>query len=200
MKKIFITQKIEKVGKFNELRNTLDIRLTSMIYKFGFIPIPVPNEIIGLRKLLKSINPNGIILSGGGNPQIKDARFNVEKMLLNLSIKKNVPLLGICRGAQRINLHFKGKLKKVGNHVRKNHQIFGRMIEIKKKVYVNSYHNLAIDQKKLNKSLEILAYSSDGVIKSIAHKKHKIFGIMWHPERNRKIQKFDNKIFKKFFI
>ena len=38
MKKILITQRFEKIVKFNELRDNLDVRLTSLIFKLGYIP------------------------------------------------------------------------------------------------------------------------------------------------------------------
>jgi gamma-glutamyl-gamma-aminobutyrate hydrolase PuuD len=38
----------------------------------------------------------------------------------------------------------------------------------------------------------------DNSIEAFKHLKFKIYGIMWHPERNKKIKYFDIKYFKKF--
>jgi gamma-glutamyl-gamma-aminobutyrate hydrolase PuuD len=44
-----------------------------------------------------------------------------------------------------------------------------------------------------------VAHSLDGVVMAIEHKKHKIFGVMWHSERELPFNKFDQDIFKKIF-
>ena len=51
----------------------------------------------------------------------------------------------------------------------------------------------------LGKKLEVLAKSNDGIVKYFKHKNNPIFGIMWHPERNKKINKFDKSLIKKIF-
>ena len=108
MKKILITQRFEKIGKFNELRDNLDVRLSSLFFKLGYIPVPVPTNAVEIFDYIKQISPSGIILSGGGDPRKIDERYVLEKKLLYISKKNKIPLLGICRGAQRINIHFKG--------------------------------------------------------------------------------------------
>ena len=197
MKKIIITTRYDKIGKFKELRDNLDVKLSSLIEKLGYLPILLPNNIKNLNTYINRISPNGIILSGGGDPAKKDLRKINEKKLIKFSIKKKIPILGICRGAQAINLHFGGKILKVKNHVRKNHRIFGPIAK-KEKIYTNSYHDYGIIKKSLAKNFYISGYSSDEVIESFYHKKFKILCIMWHPERYRKIRKFDKKIIKNF--
>ena len=44
MKKIFISQRLDKVGKFYELRDNLDTRFSLFFEKLGMIPIIVPNN------------------------------------------------------------------------------------------------------------------------------------------------------------
>ena len=197
MKKIIISQRFEKIGEFKELRDNLDTRLTNLILKLGFLPILLPSNSRNILRYINEISPSGIILSGGGDPKKKDERYNSEKKLLNFSNKKKIPLLGICRGAQRINIHFKGKLKKIKNHVRKKHFISGPSII--RGLKVNSYHDLGFDNKMLGKKLKILATSSDGIVKYFKHENNLFFGIMWHPERDRKVSYFDKKLIKNIF-
>ena len=45
MKKILITQRYEKIGEFKELRDNLDVRLSSLILKLGYIPVLVPTNL-----------------------------------------------------------------------------------------------------------------------------------------------------------
>ena len=196
MKKILITQRFEKIGTFKELRDNLDVRLTSLIFKLGYIPVLVPTNSIKVLKYIKQISPNGIILSGGGDPKKVDERYILEKKLLNFAYKNKMPLLGICRGAQRINIHFKGKLKKVKNHVKTKHFISGPSLTKNQKV--NSFHDFGFNNIMLGKNLKMLASSNDGV-EYFKHINKLIYGIMWHPERNKKIKKFDREIIKKIF-
>ena len=75
----------------------------------------------------------GIILSPGGDPRTRDDRSYVENKLIKHAIIKKLPLLGLCRGAQKLNLYFNGKIKKVRGHVRKNHSIYGKIVKKIKK-------------------------------------------------------------------
>ena len=177
MKKIIITQRYEKIGMFNELRDNIDSRLPYLIQKLGYTPILLPNNLNDLKSFIKNISPKGVILSGGGDSQKKDLRYKIENELIKMAIKKNIPIIGICRGAQVLNVFFGGKLTKVKNHVRKNHKIFGPIVK-KLSVSVNSYHDYGFYKKILGKNLNLLASSSDSVVKSFCHKKYRILGIL----------------------
>tara|TARA_Y100000590_G_scaffold213372_1_gene241798 strand:+ start:65199 stop:65807 length:609 start_codon:yes stop_codon:yes gene_type:complete len=199
VKKIIITQRIDKVGKFNELRDNLDLRLSNMFDKLGMFPFVIPNNLKNTKNFINKINPDGIILSSGGDPKKKDLRRKTENLLINYSLKKNIPLLGLCRGAQVLNLYFGGNIFKIKNHVRKINKIKGKLIKENKNISVNCYHDYGIKFNSLGKDLEVLAYTNDNIIECFKHKKKKILGIMWHPERFKKIRIFDKKILKKFF-
>lgn len=67
----------------------------------------------------------------------------------------------------------------------------------KKKTTVKCYHNYTI--QKCPQEFEILSICKDKSIESIKSKKEKILGIMWHPEREKKFNSFNKKIFKNFF-
>lgn len=198
MIKILITQRIEFTKKHSEFRECLDTRWPTLVEKIGLILIPISSKTKKINFNIEKLNPKGIILSGGGDVYKNDERSRLEKSLIDFSIKKNIPLLGVCRGAQAINKYFKGKQKKIKNHVRKNHLISFTK-NIFKPCLINSYHNYGFDKKLISKKLNILALSNDGVVKYFKHKKYKIFGIMWHPERYKKVKNLDLKIFDKIF-
>jgi len=72
MKVIAISQRVEKIVKYNEFRDQVDNRLNFFVVKAGYLPVPIPNFIgcdkpknSSLLNWLKNINPDGIILSGG---------------------------------------------------------------------------------------------------------------------------------------
>ena len=77
---------------------------------------------------------------------LKDQRRKNEINLIKYSITKNIPLIGICRGAQVINLFYGGQIKKVKGHVRKFHKI---KLDKGKKIKVNSFHDLGFDENML---------------------------------------------------
>ncbi len=196
---ILVNQRLDKVGKFKELRDNLDIRFSKLILDLNMDPFLVPNNLRVVNNILKkNIKIKGIILSSGGNPKINDERSKVENRLIKFSIQKKVPLLGICRGAQKINLFFGGKIKKIKNHVRKNHKIFGVLTK-NKIVKVNSYHNFGVANSNIPKTFNILATTKDGFVECFADKNYRLMGIMWHPERYKHLRNFEKKILKKFF-
>ena len=51
----------------------------------------------------------------------------------------------------------------------------------------------------LGKKLNNLATSKDGIVKYFKHENNLFFGIMWHPERDRKVSDFDKKLIKDIF-
>jgi len=199
MKKIIITQRQDCLGNFREVRDNIDIRLINLIEKIGFLPISIPNSIQKFDLFLRSLNPDGIILSGGGDINKKDDRYNVEIKLIKYSINKNIPLLGICRGAQQINSFFGGKQKRIKNHVRKNHIINFKNNIFFKQIKRNSFHDYGFNESLISRDLTILGTSNDNIVEYFIHKKNKISGIMWHPERYKVLKEFDKKIFEKIF-
>ena len=54
------------------------------------------------------------------------------------------------------------------------------------------YHNKVIT--KLGRNLICKGHADDNTIEYFKHKNKKIFGVMWHPERNKKFRKLDLKI------
>jgi gamma-glutamyl-gamma-aminobutyrate hydrolase PuuD len=198
MQHILITQRLEKWHEFNEFRDCLDCRFIRMIKFFGFNPIVIPNHIIILKNYLKNLNIKGFIMSGGGDIFKRDERYEIELVILKEAIKKKLPLLGVCRGAQRINNFFGGKQKKIPNHVATNHKINFYNSKYKS-YYVNSFHEYGFSNKEFSKHLDILATSNDNFIEFFKHKKHKIWGMMWHPERYENLREFEKKIFKSIF-
>ncbi len=199
MKLIAISQRVE-ISKHKEVRPQLDIKLFNFIVSSGYIPVPIPYFLynkkksnILLKKWLKKIKPNGIVLSGGediGTNKLRDAS---EYFLIKFAKKNNIPILGICRGMQILAKYFGSKLFKVKNHVNKNHLIKNK----KKQIIVNSFHNLAI--KNCPKNFKVKFKAVDGVIESIYSVNFKMEGWMWHPERYKKFKSFDVKSFKNLF-
>lgn len=181
MKKIFVTQRVEEIKSYGEIRDCIDVKWNQLLKVAGYLPILVPNSKMILEDLLTEISPDGILLTGGndlykygGNAEQRD---EVEAYLIQYAIRNKISVIGVCRGMQMIVDYFGGKLEKVENHVAVQHSIIGDTDTDK----VNSFHNFGIyDTPDV---LESLYKSNDGVIEAVKHKVYNIYGQMWHPER-----------------
>ena len=152
---------------------------------FFSIPNMANYKINSLKKRVELI-----ILPGGNDifsrDKISKVRLKVEFNLIKYAIKKSIPILGVCRGMQVINLYFKGKQNRVYGHMRTKHKIFFKKKIFSKKIQnVNSFHNYGIPLKKMSNKLEVIAVDSDENVEIFKHKKKRIYGFMWHPERNK---------------
>lgn len=147
-----------------------------------------------------ALNNENLIISCGGNTlnNFSKKKFDIlrgklEANIINQSIKKRIKFIGLCYGAQFLAKKFGCKIKKIRNHIVKEHKI-----KFKDKLYnVNSFHNYAIiESKNHSKKIEVLAEAQDKTIEFYKVKDHNLYGVMWHPERHLKIKKIDKKIFK----
>ena len=83
--------------------------------------------------------------------------------------------------------YFGMKLQLVRNHAGVHHTVdFNKLCEparyFQKIKKVNSYHDYGILCENVSSKFEIFA-SQGNVVEGIIHKKLKIAGLMWHPER-----------------
>lgn len=125
--------------------------------------------------------------------------YKLDKKIIDLFVKSNKPILGICGGLQTLNVYFGGELNQnILNHKLKDgsmHKIkispnsFLSEVYNQEEIQVNSYHRQAI--RKLAPNFDIIAVSEDGIIEAIEDRN--IIGVQWHPEILR-----DMKFFRKF--
>lgn len=186
------------------------------IHQAGGIPVPIPliDDDEYIDSLLERLD--GLMFIGGsdvspslyGQPykkglgQIDPARDKFELKLLDKAVKRNMPLFGICRGLQLLNVYFGGTLVQdidrsyptdinhagflgpktsIAHKVKlsKEHILypcFGR-----EDLEVNSFHHQMID--KLGDGLEVAAIAEDGIIEAIVHTQYPfLVAVQWHPE------------------
>jgi putative glutamine amidotransferase len=141
--------------------------------QFGYVRMISTHE--NLDNIIKDIDvlviPGGADVDPtlyGGLPGINDTRTNqhyeyLDKMLIPLFIQADKPIIGICRGMQRLNVYFGGTLNQ---HIIGHHQGDDRCKRLHNLqfpdndsiYYVNSLHHQSVD--KLGDNLEILAYTA----------------------------------------
>ena len=160
---------------------------------------------------------SGLVLAGGEDidpsrygeepiPQlgpINPPRDVAEFRTLEAALERDLPVLGICRGHQLLNVFFGGSLYQDigvatgeghlhlqttpwGSH---HHDVtverdsrLGRAIG-RERMEINSYHHQAI--RELAPTLEVTARADDGLIEAVESKEHRwLVGVQWHPERH----------------
>lgn len=116
---------------------------------------------------------------------------------LSRFVAEKKPVLGICKGLQLINVHFKGDITQHINTA-ENHkwigldqfhyvfhcdlgrrdffyQLYGNSVK------VNSAHHQAVN--RLGQDLIAVCRSGDNIIEGLVHRFLPIMGVQWHPER-----------------
>lgn len=138
--------------------------------------------------LINSLSCLALIGGGDVNPKIYnsldtlDYDYELDKLeflLIKEALKRKLPIFGICRGLQILNVYFGGTLKEIPSSHLGLHNIKLKNDVVKS---VNSFHHLCIDN--LASNFSILAKSNDFVIEEIEDKKRMIFAIQYHPEIN----------------
>ena len=163
--------------------------------KYEFLLVPNSKKLA--TKLIKNNKNIDLIIIPGGNDlfeksKISTSRLKVESLLINFSILKKIPLLGVCRGMQLINHYFGGSLSKIKGHMRKSHNIYLKdNLFLKDRMIVNSYHNFGVKKINVAKKFKILAVDSNNNIEMFEHEQKKIIGVMWHPEREKNYKKLE---------
>ena len=158
-------------------------------------------EVAITNNLSKKINL--LIFSGGNNiilfsKKKEDLlRNKIDNFFFKYALNKKIPIFGICHGAQFLAKKFGCKFNKSKHHVQNHYiEIIDNKSE-KRKQLVNSYHNIIIIKK--SKNVNIFAVAGDNSIEAFCHKKLKVGGVIWHPERFKKFRNTDIKIIKKFY-
>lgn len=212
MKKILFTQRLSK-NQYGSDINVFESAYADYFQKYNIVITIIPNEIINVDDFCDNHQIDGIVFTGGEDIGIKkqSKRDILEKKLLIYAIKNKIPVLGICRGMQFINLFFGGKLISIKEIDKKNIHNTPQPHKIKifkKKIIntlnnsifkINSYHNQAVLLNNLGNDLEYFALFEElKLVEALKHINYPIAGIQWHPERPNSDKKFDDYIINAF--
>jgi len=193
---IAISQRQDK-NKHGDYVDSLENNYVNYLSKFGIKLVVIPNMADVSSYFELPIE--GVILSGGNDivgygESSSEARDATEKKILDIAIDRKLPVLGICRGMQYINVYFGGKLEKIDGHVAINHKV---SIDGLGETEVNSYHGLGVTNDTLSTELKSFAMS-ENIVEGLNHPSLPIAGIEWHPERNSPDEEVNKKIVEAF--
>ncbi len=180
------------------------IKLNLKLQKASSVKLKPSKKNIDFEKL------DGLILSGGSdispdiygadknahNTPLDEKRDKFELEMIDKAYKKKIPIFGICRGAQLINIYFNGTLHPTildldeyiihknsffpikSAVIKKLTNLFS--ITKQKEVVINSIHNQAIN--KVGNNLRVSA-CHEKIIEAIEKEDYPfLLGVQWHPE------------------
>ena len=213
MVKIGLTISVEKRNNPEEYCIPADY--ITAVMKYGASPVLIPplDEHAKLDAYLEDID--GLVLTGGDDisPElygevnsgltghVSKTRDEAELYIIGRAVHSGIPLLGICRGFQILNVYFGGTLyqdlaSQFGELIHHanpfvsatdlHHDIFFECgtafmgISGGADMTVNSRHHQGI--KALGTGLRAGAFPSDGLIEAFECSDMNIMAVQWHPE------------------
>lgn len=201
------------------------------IRHFGGIPLLLP--VYATQEELEYLldQCDGVILTGGddidpslyGEEKLNDTveiapeRDSQEGKVIDLAMARNLPILGICRGIQMLNVHLGGSLyqdipaqipSEVAHRMEKPYHRASHECRLvpgtpmyalcgREVVGVNSHHHQAV--KDPAPSLRVMGRAEDGIIEALYDpEKPFVWAVQWHPERIWDIEDGSAKLFEAF--
>lgn len=194
-KQIALTQRVQVMEATGERRDALSQEWAVLAESCGVCPVLLPNHLPTVKRMLCQIPVDGILLTGGndlaaygGDAPERDA---VEEFLIEQSVGREIPLLGVCRGMQMLLSFFGTPLQPVSGHIRVEHPLDSGDT-------VNSYHGWGATV--CLPPLRPRAWGLDGVLEAVEHRDCPwIHGVMWHPERYHPLRPGDMAWIKEVF-
>jgi putative glutamine amidotransferase len=163
-----------------KLRNTWHSALNHEWYDFmsGHDILP-----ISCHGVVPQTDEFDLIILAGGNDMIdiktwRDNHYPLrdvfERRLIEQAMLTKTPVMGICRGAHFINWVLGGTHRLMTTP-------YDNVVVNLSAMQVTCHHTICID--KLASGFEILETDSNGVIELAVHRKNRMLGVGWHPER-----------------
>jgi para-aminobenzoate synthetase component 2 len=132
---------------------------------------------------IESLEPSALMISPGpGAP--RQAGISIEAIKY---FGERLPLLGVCLGHQSVGEAYGGKVVRASRIMHgKTSMVFhdGRTIfkGMSNPFEAIRYHSLIVERESLPDCLEISAFTEEGEIMGLRHRKYPVEGVQFHPE------------------
>ncbi|MET9578401.1 gamma-glutamyl-gamma-aminobutyrate hydrolase family protein [Streptomyces massasporeus] len=155
---------------------------------------------------------DGLVIAGG--PDVEPVRYGAEReprtgppaperdawelALIEAALAARVPLLGICRGMQLLNVALGGTLvQHIDGHAEAVGVFGGHAVKpvpgslyagvVPEETFVPTYHHQAVD--RLGEGLVPTAYAADGTVEAVELPSADwVLGVQWHPEMGEDVR------------
>ncbi|MBM7025701.1 gamma-glutamyl-gamma-aminobutyrate hydrolase family protein [Clavibacter zhangzhiyongii] len=210
-----VTRSRPEAVAYDALVQGLNARVAEVAGDVGWMVENIAAEDVGVEALLeRTRDADAVVIMGGEDvaPRFYDGLADYEGRsphrevadagqiaLVRRAVAEGTPLLGICRGAQIVNVALGGTLQQhiegVGEHrndaveitaVMRDHDVRvaadSRLARVlgSTALVVRSAHHQAVDRP--GAGLRVVAVAPDGVPEAVEHETAPITGVQWHPE------------------
>ena len=218
-------------GKPDAEQVTINQNYLEAVRHAGGIPLILPVDASEEELSLLISRCDGMVLTGGadidprlyGEEILNDSvslapvRDRGEKRLCALAEARGIPLLGICRGVQYLNVYYGGDLYQdipsqlqtdISHRQTEPRFSFSHDVKVlpgtplhnlvgKDRMRANSFHHQSV--KDLGQGLSVMALSDDGIIEALfLEGSQYLRAYQWHPERLFDISEDNRAILEEF--
>lgn len=156
--------------------------LQHYVERLGFFSRVIRNNALTTEEI-KAMKPSHIILSPGpSRPETAGVCVALIEQFMG-----HIPILGVCLGHQAIGYQAGAKIihakqPRHGKDIAIEHMQTGLFEGLTSPIQGACYHSLAVERASLGDQYLVDAWSEEGEVMSIRHKKFSLFGLQFHPE------------------
>ena len=141
----------------------------------------IRNDVVAAAEIF-ALRPRAIVLSPG--PGVPEAAGVCVELIRSAA---DVPLLGVCLGHQALAVACGGRVVRApeprhGKTSEVHHSGLGVFAGLRNPFMATRYHSLVAQRESLPHELEVTAWTDDGLVMGLAHRRRPHFGVQFHPE------------------